>query len=120
MRAVGRATAVQDERLLDPVTGLSGSGPAYVYRMAEAMMAGGVAAGLPATLAKELALQTIRGAAAMLQETGETPQKLREMVTSPGGTTCAGLEELERRGFVEAVSKAIVAATRRSVELGQG
>ena len=120
MRAVGRAAAVDDERLLDPVTGLSGSGPAYVYLMAEAMMAGGVAAGLPPALAEELTLQTIRGAAAMLQDAGETPQKLREMVTSPGGTTFAGLTELGKHGFVDTVSAAIVAATRRSVELGKG
>jgi len=120
MRAVGHAAAVDDERLLDPVTGLSGSGPAYVYLMAEAMMAGGVAAGLPPALAEKLTLQTIRGAAAMLQDAGETPQKLREMVTSPGGTTFAGLTELSHRGFVDSVSAAIIAATRRSVELGKG
>jgi pyrroline-5-carboxylate reductase len=120
MRAVGLAVAVNDERLMDPVTGLSGSGPAYIYLMAEAMIVGGIAAGLSETLARELTLQTITGAAAMLQETGETPQRLREMVTSPGGTTLAGLTELERHGFVDAVSAAIIAATRRSVELGRG
>jgi pyrroline-5-carboxylate reductase len=120
MRAVGRAVAVDDECLMDPVTGLSGSGPAYIYLMAEAMIAGGIAAGLSEALAKELTLQTVTGAAAMLEETGETPQRLREMVTSPGGTTLAGLTELDRRGFVDAVAAAIVAATRRSVELGRG
>jgi pyrroline-5-carboxylate reductase len=120
MRAVGKATAVDDERLLDPVTGLSGSGPAYVYLFAEALITGGKAAGLPAELAEELTLQTIRGAAAMLQESGETPQRLREMVTSPGGTTLAGLTELDRRGFVQAVADAVVAATNRSIELGRG
>jgi pyrroline-5-carboxylate reductase len=120
MRAVGKARAVPEERLLDAVTGLSGSGPAYVYRFAEALIEGGVASGLTRELAAELALQTIRGAAAMLQETGETPQRLREMVTSPGGTTLAGLNELNRRGFFEAVAAAVVAATRRSEELGRG
>ncbi len=119
MRAVGRAVAVSDERMLDAVTGLSGSGPAYVYRFAEALIAGGVAAGLTEALAAELTFQTIAGAAAMLQETGESPQHLREMVTSPGGTTLAGLSELGRRGFAEAVAAAVVAATRRSEELGR-
>jgi len=120
LRAVGAAVGVQDERLLDAVTGLSGSGPAYVYRFAEGLIAGGVAAGLPAALAVQLALQTITGAAAMLQRTGETPEALRAMVTSPGGTTLAGLAELERRGFKDTVAAAVITATRRSQELGRG
>jgi len=120
LRAVGKARAVSDERLLDAVTGLSGSGPAFVYLFAEALIAGGVKAGLAPELAEELALQTLVGAAAMLQDAGETPQRLREMVTSPGGTTLAGLNELGRRGFTDGVSEAVVVATRRSVELGQG
>ncbi len=118
-RAVGQAVAVPDERVLDAVTGLSGSGPAYVYRFAEGLIAGGVAAGLPAALAIQLTLQTITGAAAMLQETGETPEALRAMGSSPGGTTLAGLGELERRGFKDAVQAAVVTATRRSEELGR-
>jgi pyrroline-5-carboxylate reductase len=120
LRAVGAAVAAQDERLLDAVTGLSGSGPAYVYRFAEGLIAGGVAAGLTAALATQLTLQTLVGAAAMLQETGETPEVLRAAVTSPGGTTLAGLGELERRGFKDAVAAAVVRATRRSEELGRG
>lgn len=120
LRAVGAAVAVQDERLLDAVTGLSGSGPAYVYRFAEGLIAGGVASGLTAALATQLTLQTLGGAAAMLQETGETPEALRAAVTSPGGTTLAGLGELERRGFKDAVASAVVTATRRSEELGRG
>lgn len=120
MRAVGKAVAVQDERLIDAVTGLSGSGPAFVYLFAEALIEGGVQAGLEPELAASLALQTVRGAAAMLQDTGETPQRLREMVTSPNGTTFAGLNELARRDFVTSVAQAVVVATRRSVELGQG
>jgi pyrroline-5-carboxylate reductase len=120
LRAVGQAAAVPDERLLNAVTGLSGSGPAYVYRFAEGMMAGGVAAGLTAQLATQLTLQTISGAAAMLQETGQAPEALRAMVSSPGGTTVAGLSELERRGFKDAVAAAVVTATRRSEELGRG
>jgi pyrroline-5-carboxylate reductase len=120
LRAVGEAVAVADERWLDAVTGLSGSGPAYVYLFAESLIAGGIKVGLPAALATRLALQTLSGAAAMLQETGESPQALRAMVTSPGGTTVAGLGELETRGFQEAVAAAVVTATRRSRELGRG
>lgn len=119
LRAVGAAVAVQEERLLDAVTGLSGSGPAYVYLFAEGLIAGGIHAGLPAPLASRLALQTITGAAAMLQETGESPDALRAMVTSPGGTTLAGLGELETRGFKDAVAAAVVTAARRSEELGR-
>jgi pyrroline-5-carboxylate reductase len=119
LRAVGAAVAVQEERLLDAVTGLSGSGPAYVYLFAEGLIAGGIDAGLPAPLASRLALQTITGAAAMLQETGESPDALRAMVTSPGGTTLAGLGELETRGFKDAVAAAVVTAARRSAELGR-
>ena len=118
--AVGQAVTVQDERMLDAVTGLSGSGPAYVYLMVEGLITGGVHAGLPRPLAVQLVLQTLRGAATMLQETGETPEALRAQVTSPGGTTLAGLSELERRGFKDALAAAVVAATRRSAELGRG
>lgn len=120
LKAVGEVVAVPDEKMLDGVTGLSGSGPAYVYRFAEGMIAGGVAAGLPAAIARQLTFQTIAGAAAMLLETGETPETLRAQVTSPGGTTFAGLGELERHGFKDAIVAAIIAATRRSQELGRG
>ncbi len=118
--AVGAARAVRDERLIDAVTGLSGSGPAYVYRFAEALIEGGVDVGLSRDMARDLALQTIAGAAAMLQESGETPARLRQAVTSPGGTTQAGLEELARRGFVTTVARAVRRATERSRELGGG
>lgn len=118
--AVGEAVAAPDERMLDAVTGLSGSGPAYVYRFAEAMLAGGIAAGLPGPMARQLTIQTLAGAAAMLKETGESPETLRAKVSSPGGTTLAGLSELEHRGFKEAVAAAVIAATRRAQELGRG
>lgn len=119
-KAVGEAVAASDERMLDAVTGLSGSGPAYVYRFAEAMLAGGVAAGLPGPMARQLTIQTLVGAAAMLKETGEAPETLRAKVSSPGGTTLAGLSELEHRGFKEAVGAAVIAATRRAQQLGRG
>jgi pyrroline-5-carboxylate reductase len=117
-RGVGDAVAVADEGLIDPVTGLSGSGPAYVYRFAEALIEGGVREGLTPALASRLALQTIAGAATMLQQTKQTPRQLREMVSSPGGTTLAGLASLEKASFVEMVCTAIHAATERSRELG--
>lgn len=106
------------EKLLDAVTGLSGSGPAYVYLFVEALVEGGVAAGLPLALAREAALQTVRGAAAMIEQTGEPPAQLKARVMSPGGTTVRGLAALEERGFKYAVIKAIAEATKRAGELG--
>jgi len=117
---VGEAVHVKDEALMDAITGLSGSGPAYVYRFAEGLIAGAVAEGLDERLARRLTYQTIRGAALMLQETGRSPEELRAMVTSPGGTTLAGLQALEDAGFASGVAGAIAAATRRSRELGRG
>lgn len=108
-----------DEPLLDAVTGLSGSGPAFVYTMIEALAAGGAAGGLSAELALELAIQTTRGAAEMLSSTGLSPAELRDQVTSPGGTTLAGLESLAKDKGFEAFQSAVEAATRRSAELGQ-
>ena len=115
---VGEAVAVRREALMDPVTGLSGSGPAYVYLFAEALIEGGVREGLPEPVARRLAFQTLEGAAAMLKETRKSPAKLREMVSSPGGTTVAGLARLAQGRFRESVSAAVCAATRRSRELG--
>jgi pyrroline-5-carboxylate reductase len=117
LSAVGVAFEVP-EGMLDAVTGLSGSGPAFVYSMIESLTTGGVNAGLPADLAAELAARTAAGAAAMVLQTGDSPAVLRERVTSPGGTTLAGLGVLKERGFDKAVAEAVEAATRRSAELG--
>jgi pyrroline-5-carboxylate reductase len=118
--AVGDAIALPDERLLDAVTGLSGSGPAFVYAFAEALIAGGTIAGLAPDLAARLALKTVAGAAAMLLETGKSPTELRAMVTSPGGTTLAGLRHLETKAFAQIVAGAVDAATARARELARG
>jgi pyrroline-5-carboxylate reductase len=118
-RAVGEAVAVADEATLDAVTGLSGSGPAYVYLFAEALIRGGIEVGLAPELARRLALQTLLGAAHMLSETGESPETLRAAVTSPGGTTLAGLTEMMRRQLADAVVAGVAAATARSRELGR-
>ena len=117
--SVGRAWTVDSEKLLDAVTGLSGSGPAYVYRFAEALIQGGVRNGLAEELAAHLAFETIAGAAQMLLQTGESPESLRAAVSSPGGTTLAGLARLDELGFVETVAEGVTAATRRSRELGR-
>ena len=108
-----------DESLLDAVTGLSGSGPAYVFSFIEALTRGGIAAGLASEVADRLARQTVLGAATMLVETHSTPGTLREQVSSPGGTTLAGLSKLKERHFEMTVVEAILAATARSQELSQ-
>jgi pyrroline-5-carboxylate reductase len=117
--AVGTVCRVK-EALLDVVTGLSGSGPAYVYLMIEALADGGVLMGLPRELALQLAAQTLAGAAGMVLETGDHPAVLRDMVTSPGGTTIAGIEAMEANGARAALIAAVRAATERARELGQG
>jgi pyrroline-5-carboxylate reductase len=106
------------EKLLDAVTGLSGSGPAYVFVMAEALIDAGVLAGLDADVARMLVVQTLLGSARMLSETGEPPQVLQEAVTSPGGTTAEGVRVLEQRGMRSALIEAVAAAVERSRVLG--
>src|SRR5437016_1613324 len=108
------------EPLLDAVTGLSGSGPAYIYLIIEALSDGGVAAGLPRDVATRLAAQTVLGSAKMVLETGQHPGALKDMVTSPGGTTIEGLHELEKGKLRGTVISAVRAATEKSKKLGQG
>lgn len=118
LSAMGRVL-VFEETELDAVTGVSGSGPAYVFYLAEAMAEGGVAAGLEAGAAAELALATIEGAAKLMREGNESPAELRRKVTSPGGTTQAALEHMEANQVRRHVADAIVAAARRAAELSR-
>lgn len=114
--SIGRAIEI-DEKLMDAVTGLSGSGPAYAFLMIDALADGGVAVGLPRNVAIELAAQTLLGAAKLVLETGEHPAALRDKVTSPAGTTIEGVRVLERGGFRSALIEAVIAATDKSKNL---
>ena len=119
LSAVGTVVRVP-EHLLDAVTGLSGSGPAYVLLVAEALIEAGVLVGLPRTTSAALATQTLLGTARLLAESPDGPEALRAAVTSPGGTTAAGLRVLEDRAVRAAFLEAVAAATERSKQLGQG
>jgi pyrroline-5-carboxylate reductase len=119
LSAVGRAFPLP-EQLLDAVTGLSASGPAYVAVVIEALGDGGVRMGLPRDVAMALAAQTVFGAAKMVLDAGLHPALLKDMVASAGGTTIAGLHALERGGLRAALMDAVEAATRRATELGKG
>ena len=116
--SVGLAIEVP-ESMIDAVTGLSGSGPAYIYLAIEALTDGGVEVGIPREQALQLAAQTVLGAATMVLETGRPPAELRDNVTSPGGTTVAGLASLEKTGFRQSLISAVAAATARATELGK-
>jgi len=116
--SVGKVVEVA-ESLLNAVTGLSGSGPAYVALMVEAMADGGVAAGLPRAIAMQLATQTVLGTAQLLEETNLHPAQLKDQVTSPAGTTITAIAHLEKAGFRSAMIEAVLAATRRAEELGK-
>lgn len=118
LSTVGYAVPL-DESLMDAVTGLSGSGPAYVFQIIEALSDGGVRVGLPRDVATNLAAHTLLGAAKMLLDSGDHPGLLKDAVTSPGGTTIAGLHAMERGGVRAALMNAVEAATLRSAELGR-
>ncbi len=113
LRSAGRTVWIDDETRMDAVTAVSGSGPAYVFLLAEAMEAAGIAQGLPADAARTLVVQTLLGASRMLDESGEAPAELRRRVTSPNGTTQAAIERFQADGFEAIVDRAIDAATRR-------
>ena len=116
LQSVGTVVEVAEEQM-DAVTGVSGSGPAYVFRFIESLIEGGVAEGLSRDVAATLAVQTVLGAAKLVVETGEDPAVLRDRVTSPGGTTLAALNSLEADGFDRAIVSAVAAAVARSKEL---
>jgi len=118
LSSLGKVVEV-DEKLMDVVTGLSGSGPAYVFMFIEGLVQGGIKGGLSYQQALELAVQTVKGAAKLVEETGEHPSVLRDRVSSPFGTTIYALHKLEEKGFKDAVISAVEEATKRSKELSK-
>lgn len=118
--SIGIALLVEDESLMDPATGLSGSGPAYVSIFIEALADGGVKMGLPRDMAHQLAAQTVYGTAKMIIESDTHPAQFKDKVSSPGGTTIEGIHHLEKGGFRSSTISAVEAATRRSKELSKG
>lgn len=119
LSAVGTVLTM-DEPLMDAVTAVSGTGPAYVFLLAEAMVEAAIREGLPRDIAEDLVYRTVRGAGHLLTETGRSPSDLRAQVTSPGGTTAAAIHVLEERGFRALVEDAVRAASERSRQLGEG
>jgi pyrroline-5-carboxylate reductase len=119
LATMGREIYVPNERQVDMATAVSGSGPGFVFLLIEAMIEGGVQIGLARELAEELVLQTVKGSAAFAQESDEHVAALRNMVTSPGGTTAAGLLAMENHGVRMGTMDAIIQAYRRAIELGQ-
>jgi pyrroline-5-carboxylate reductase len=119
MRAAGQVVWIEDESLMDAVTALSGSGPAYVFRFVEALTAAGQSLGLTAEQALALAKQTVKGAALLMDQSAEHPSVLRERVTSKGGTTAAALASLDQQGFDEVIKQALTAARDRGIEMGR-
>ena len=119
LRTLGEEIYVPDEKLIDMSTALSASGPAYVFLFIEALIDAGVYLGMARDMARQLALQTVLGSTQLVQETGRHPAELKDMVTSPGGTTIAGLRAMESEGFRAAVLEGVIAAYDKSVELGK-
>ena len=120
LSTIGDEIYVDDEKYLDMATALSASGPAYVFLIVEALIDAGVYVGLPRDMARRLALQTVKGSVQLVAETGRHPGELKDMVTSPGGTTAEGLQALERAGVPAALVDAVNAAYLKSIRLGQG
>lgn len=119
LSAMGKEIYVDDEKYLDMVTAISGSGPAYVFLFVESLVDAAVDIGLPRNVAEELVLQTLLGSGYLLQKSGKPPAELRRMVTSPGGTTAEALLKLEAGGFARLIKEAVTAAYNKAQQLGQ-